>query len=218
MVDDHTGRPPVLSHRPSEDYDPATSFFEPPPPPPSLFVAELAHRQPAWLGPPANVLPAVVGAELLIARTDETAVAVTGIRACPTGFGFTLSLRLRRLSAPPQQDPYPFDLAFEGDRMADTFLRFGVQFADGAKATNLPRYDLHHTDDAEPTPPVLTSHGGGGGTAWDMDQWVWPLPPPGPLAFVCEWPAHQIGESRVELDADLVRQAAERATPLWPDD
>jgi len=193
------------------------SFFDPPPPPPSLSVAEVEYRQPVWLGPPANVLPGVVPVELLIACTDETAVAVIGIRAYPTGFGFTLSVRLRRLSA-RQQDPNLFDVAFEGDQIAAAFLRFGVQFADGAKATNLPRYDVHRCDDAEPTAPVLTAHGGGGGgLAWDIDQWVWPLPPAGPLAFVCEWPARQIDESRVELDARLVLQAAERAATLWPD-
>ena len=196
------------------------SFFEPPgpaPAPPAL--AEVDYRPPAWVGPPADVLAGVVPVELLIARTDEAAVAVRGIHAYPAGFGFTLSVRLRRRAAGQQLDPNLFDVAFEGDRLADAFLRFGVQFADGAKATNLPRYDLHGSEDAEPTPPVLTTHGGGGGgRAWDMEQWVWPLPPAGPFAFVCEWPARQIGESRVELDADLVRQAAERATRLWPDD
>ena len=194
------------------------SFFEPPPSPPPVAMAAVEYRQPAWLGPPANVLPGVVPVELLIARTDETAVALTGIRAYPTGFGFTVSLRMRRLSF-RQQDPYPFDAFVEGDQVPDAFLRFGVQFADGAKATNFPRYDLHHDPETEPAPPVLTAHGGGGGgTVWDADHWVWPLPPAGPLAFVCEWPARQIGESRVELDARLVRQAAERATTLWPDD
>ena len=196
------------------------SFFEPPEPPPAPpAVAEIDYRPPAWVGPPADVLPGVVPVELLIARTDEAAIAVRGIYAYPTGFGFTLSVRLRRRVAGQQLDPNLFDVAFEGDRLADAFLRFGVQFADGAKATNLPRYDLHGSDAAEPTPPVLTTHGGGGGgTAWDMEQWAWPLPPAGPLTFVCEWPARRIGESRVGLDADLVRQAAERATHLWPDD
>jgi hypothetical protein len=197
-------------------YHAAMSFFEPPPPPPG--PPEAGHRRPDWLGPPANVLPGLVPVELLVARTDEAAVAVSGIRAYPTGFGFLVSVRLRRVAAGQEPDPFPFDGPFDGDRLADTFLRFGVQFADGAKATNLPRYDLHVTGDAEPARPVmLTSGGGGGGTAWDMDQWVWPLPPAGPLAFVCEWPAHRIGEARVELDADLIRQAAERATLLWPD-
>jgi hypothetical protein len=31
----------------------------------------------------------------VLARTEETVVAVTGIRAYPAGFGFTLALRLR---------------------------------------------------------------------------------------------------------------------------
>ena len=192
------------------------SFFEPLPPAPSFYEPVAVDRQPVWVGPPANVLPGVVPVELVIARTDETAVAFTGIRAYPTGFGFTLSLHLRRSPTYP-----PFDPPFEGDQIPDAFLRFGVQFADGAKATNLPRYDLYHDDDTEPTPPVLTAHGGKGrgrGRAWDADQWVWPLPPAGPLALVCEWPAGQVGESRVELDARPIRQAAERATTLWPDD
>jgi hypothetical protein len=51
-----------------------------------------------------------------------------------------------------------------------------------------------------------------------MSYWVWPLPPPGPVTFVCEWPAHGIGESRADVDARLIREAAVRAVPLWPDD
>jgi hypothetical protein len=111
------------------------SFFEPPPPPPA--PPETGHRRPDWLGPPANVLPGLVPVELLVARTDEAAVAVSGIRAYPNGFGFLVSVRLRRAAAGQELDPFPFDGPFDGDRLADTFLRFGVQFADGAKATNL---------------------------------------------------------------------------------
>jgi hypothetical protein len=46
---------------------------------------------------------------------------------------------------------------------------------------------------------------------------VWGLPPPGPLAFVCQWPARGIPESRSEIDARLVLEAAVRVTSLWPD-
>jgi len=45
---------------------------------------------------------------------------------------------------------------------------------------------------------------------------LWPAPP-GPLAFVVEWPARGIPESRVEIDAGLVLKAARRAVPIWPD-
>jgi hypothetical protein len=92
-----------------------------------------------------------------------------------------------------------------------------IGFADGRKASNLGRRPF--TDGEEPAPPVLTQGGGGGGgQIWDMEQWVWPLPPPGPLAFVCEWPARGIVESRTEIDARSILQAAERAVTLWPDD
>jgi hypothetical protein len=47
---------------------------------------------------------------------------------------------------------------------------------------------------------------------------VWPLPPAGPLAFVCEWPGRGIAESRMEPDARLILEAAGRAVTLWPDD
>jgi hypothetical protein len=47
--------------------------------------------------------------------------------------------------------------------------------------------------------------------------WVWGLPPPGPLAFVVEWPARGIPETRAEIDAGLVLEAAARAVPIWTD-
>jgi hypothetical protein len=53
--------------------------------------------------------------------------------------------------------------------------------------------------------------------AWEVDVWVWGLPPPGPLAFVCEWPARGIPETRVEIDAGLVLEAAARAVAIWPE-
>jgi hypothetical protein len=195
------------------------SFFEPPPSTPTGFAPAAVMRPPAWLGPPLDVLPGVVPVELVIARSDQTVVAVTGMRAYPTGFGFTLSLRRRHLPDRQQhQFPFLFDYdPSEGHPTPDEFPRFGVQFADGRKATNLDRHPL--TDGEEPVPPVLTQgSGGGGGQIWDMEQWVWPLPPPGPVAFVCEWPAGGIAESRTEIDARSILEAAERAVTLWPDD
>ena len=191
------------------------SFFEPPGP----VAQAVAVGPPPWLGPPQDVLPGIVPVELVIARTDETIVALAGIHAYPAGFGFTLFLRLRNVSAREEhQFPYLLDrVPFGGDPLPDELLRFGVQFADGRKATNLdrPDYDPEH----EPDHPVLFQHGGGGGgQAWDMEQWVWPLPPPGPLAFVCEWPARGIGESRAEIGAGSILEAAGRALTFWPDD
>jgi hypothetical protein len=179
----------------------------------------VAVSPPPWLGPPHNVLPGIAPVELVIARTDESVVALAGVQAYPAGFGFTLCLRLRNLSArEEQQFPYLLDRApLEGDPLPDEFFRFGVQFADGRKATNLdrPAYDPEH----EPDRPVLIRQGGGGGgDRWDMEHWVWPLPPTGPFTFVCEWPARAIAESRAEIDAGSILEAAGRAVTLWPDE
>jgi hypothetical protein len=51
-----------------------------------------------------------------------------------------------------------------------------------------------------------------------MEHWVWPLPPAGPFAFVCEWPGRGIAESRAEIDAGMILEAAGRALTFWSDD
>src|SRR5262245_25836504 len=107
------------------------SFFEPPPTTPASVARAEVVSPPAWVGPPLNVLPGVVPVELIVARTDETVVAVSGIWAYPAGLRFTLSLRLRRLSPRQQhQFAYPFEYGpLEGDPLSDDAVRFGVQFA-----------------------------------------------------------------------------------------
>jgi hypothetical protein len=195
------------------------SFFEPPPRTTASVFRAVAVSPPAWLGPPYNVLPGIAPVELIIARTNETVVAIAGIQAYPEGFGFTLSLRLRTVSArEEQQFPYLLDrVGFEGNALPDAFLRFGVQFADGRKATNLDR-PAHDPEGQAPDRPVLNQHGGGGGGAtWDLEHWAWPLPPAGPFAFVCAWPGRGIAESRAEIDAASILEAAGRAVTLWPD-
>jgi hypothetical protein len=196
------------------------SFFEPPAAPKGAVGRTVVVSPPAWAGPPGNVLPGVVPVEVIIARTDQTVVAVTGMRAYPTGLGFTLHLRLRHIS-PRQERQFAALFGYglpEGEPLPDEFLRFGVQFADGRKATNLGR--PRSTDDGEPDSPVLVEGGasGVGSSVWDAEQWVWPLPPPGPFAFVCEWPGRGIAVSRAEIDAGLILQAAERTVTLWPED
>jgi hypothetical protein len=47
--------------------------------------------------------------------------------------------------------------------------------------------------------------------------WVWPLPPAGPMTFVCEWTAFGIRETRTEVDTKLILDAAAQSIKLWPD-
>jgi len=46
---------------------------------------------------------------------------------------------------------------------------------------------------------------------------AWPLPPAGPLEFVCEWSALGIPETRAVVDAQLILDAAGHSTQLWPE-
>jgi hypothetical protein len=69
----------------------------------------------------------------------------------------------------------------------------------------------------QPDPPFLFCHGGGGSEhGWRSPHWLWGLPPPGPLAFVCTWPTGQLPAAGVEIDSSLVLEAASRAVPAWP--
>ena len=73
--------------------------------------------------------------------------------------------------------------------------------------------------DAEPAGPILRAFlGGGGPRASFWRWWAWPLPPAGPMEFVCEWLALGIPESRAGLDAQLILDAAGRSIRLWSGD
>lgn len=88
---------------------------------------------------------------------------------------------------------------------ADERLRLGLEYADGRTATNvnpmpLPA-DPRAGDLADDEVVLAQSGGGGGGRTFEQGYWVTPLPPPGPLAFVCAWPALGITETRTPSTA-----------------
>ena len=172
---------------------------------------------PVWSGPPSNVLGAAVPLRLVLARTDDLAIAVTDASAYPAGLSFTLSIRLREVPADPRLDP-SFLGGWEGPGATPSGLppelfRFGVQYADGRKATTVGN---PFGSEGQPEGPVLLPRsGGGGGREWDQAYWLWPLPPAGPLAFVCEWPARGVALTRAEVDGSLILEAAAKAETLW---
>jgi hypothetical protein len=114
-------------------------------------------------------------------------------------------------------------------------LRFGVEFADGSKATNTADEPLANFEDGSthlslafqasgaagvPAGPVLRTGGGGsgGGGNWKQSVWIWPLPPLGRLTFVCQWPAAGIELTRQDIDAQLLLDAAKRAQVIFAED
>jgi hypothetical protein len=156
---------------------------------------------------------------MVLARNEKAAVCITRLAAYPTGFAFDLLVMM----APGSQeeellDPVLFGPGRYQARRATggippELLRIGVQFSDGGKATNTSGF--HHHEDPPSGPVIHHGGGGGGGESWHQSEWVWPLPPSGPLAFVCEWPAAEIPLTRREIDAQLVLDAAERATVIF---
>ncbi len=190
------------------------SFFEPPPESP---LPDEPQREPEWLGPAENVLPAPFPLWAVLARTGDVALAVRDGLAYPNGFTFGFSLRRRAPRSGPGDDPIHHWHGVRGGEIPPEALRLGVQLADGSKATIFDGHRWFATAD-RPDGPVLVQRGGSGGMhSWELAFWVWPLPPPGPLAFVCEWPSEGIELTRVEVDADAIREAAARAEILWPD-
>jgi hypothetical protein len=155
--------------------------------------------------------------ELVLARSATAAICVIRVSAYPTGFEFDL-LTLSDPDSEEDLEPHMFGPRHRrGQAEADQRLRLGVQFSDDRKATNVgagPGLSSHSED---PPGPVLSAGGGGGGGGrWRQSYWVWPLPPVGPLAFVCEWSAASIPLTRHEMDTQLVLDAAARASQIFP--
>lgn len=157
----------------------------------------------------------------MLAQNDKAAVCVSRLAAYPTGFEFDLVVMV----VPGQRE---FDLdplmlrrqllahrRGEQQEIPPELLRVGVQFSDGSKATNTGGYG--YDQDPPPGPVMHQRGGGGGGGSWRQTYWIWPLPPPGQLSFVCEWPVAGLALSRAEIDAQTVRDAADRAQVLFPD-
>jgi len=182
------------------------SFFEPPQPPPRRDA-----EPPRWAGPPAGELARVVPVERFLARTGDAAVYVASVTVYATGLTIDLGIRLRE----PEPDGRVrwFGPGARDDLSRDDLFRFGVEFADGRRGTNL----VHPPFGRDPDGPVLLPTGGGGSNAaTDIGFWLWPLPPPGPLALVCAWPAQRIEETRLELDAAPIVAFADSTRPVWP--
>lgn len=192
-------------------------FFDRLPPSPPREPRPRSLRLP-WLRPP-TVSPGVVADTIVLAHTAEAAVIISGILGYPNGFAFTVNAVLRdddgfeRILGPGMHFPWG-----RVDEMPPAeFLRLGVVFCGGQTATNLgPPTFLSRSEPAGPV--LMPDGGGGGGHNYDMRYWMWPLPPPGQVTFVCQWPAVGIPESHGHIAAEVILQAAARAVILWPDD
>jgi hypothetical protein len=184
------------------------SFFEPPPP-----REEPEERpQAAWVRSPDNELGVALSLRLVLVRTAALALLVDQVVAYSTGLSFRLAGRSRPEAAAANRRR--FDQMFMPRGVDMDRLLIGVEFADGRKATNL----VHGPPEGDPSGPVLMGGGGSsGGGRFDLEFWLWPLPPDGPLAFVAQWAEEGIELTRVEVEASAIRAAGARSEPLWPE-
>jgi hypothetical protein len=199
-------------------------FFEIPP------VDEEEDELPDYDDPGGRWLHGSLTVEEFVGWSEEAAVAVQRIFALPGTFEVEVvawlrwpprDRRRRRGFRPHREivlaDNGPWGYREEDGSLPAEFVRFGVQFPDGGRATNI---QLGHRwpDATEPAHGMRAHSGSSSSGEADQRFSVWPLPEAGDIVFVCEWPAHGIAESRLTLDGDQLRAAAARARPVWPDE
>ena len=170
---------------------------EPEPPPRPRHPWELPDNEFAGVAP---------AGPLLLGRADQVAVAITSLAVYATGFEIFVAARIRPDDRGSRTRLDPARVSF----------RLGMQLPDGSKVIG----DHHRHGpgpDTEPDGPILSPYAFGGGPGQRFSRWwAWPLPPPGPLEFVCEWPELGITETRAGIDAQLILDAAQRSIRLWP--
>jgi hypothetical protein len=174
--------------------------------------------RPPWVRPETEI-PAAVGVEpTTLARTDDVVLLLAGLRSYSTGFEVDLCAVMRRA----QRRSEPFWAMhgpgpYSDDPVPDDVLRVGIGFADGSVVTNVDRHMGAVDLDNEPRRPFLmTGSSHGNQRRYDATYWIWPLPPPGPVKFVVEWPSLRIAETHHEIDARPILDASARALDVWP--
>lgn len=188
-----------------------------PPPEDDDSVDELTRG--CWLG-------GIVPIEAIIGRSGKGAVGARGLVAYPDGFELEIVAWLHESSRWRRGRLGHGDVMLAGSRfgprdedgnVAGEFVRFGVQFADGAKVTNLDQMagSADESDPAHGIQPTGFSRSVGQGS---VEFWIWPVPESGDIVLVCEWPAYDVPESRLTISGDELRAAAGRARPVWPDE
>jgi hypothetical protein len=186
----------------------AMRFFRKSPPP----RPTMQHRVPRPWDPPESELPAIVPIETLpFDRSEQAAIAIIGISAYTQGFEIFMIRHIRPDLPGLDQDPTP---EMVRHRHTEQLSFFSLLLSDGTKVVS-----GRSSGDSDPPGPILRPRGGGGSAhSQFLRWWAWPLPPKGPLEFVCQWPMYGIAETRVGIDAQLILDAAQRSIQLWPAD
>ncbi|MEU4232603.1 hypothetical protein AB0F17_50620 [Nonomuraea sp. NPDC026600] len=177
---------------------------------------------------------AVMVSGLALARTPNVAITLPTIQAFSTGCLINVDIVTRRQTLSPddfqalQLSVFPHMITgVRADQpLPDQLLRFGVRFADGAKATTVgQRLDRTQLPQDPPPGPQLSlllpgmsmRSGDEDAGVMTMGLWLWPSPPRESFELAVEWPVGGIELSIVELDGVAIAAAAQQAVPYWPE-
>jgi hypothetical protein len=185
------------------------TFFEQPAP--GTTPETEPENPPAWFERPQNEMGAVVATKAILYRDQGTAVTLTGLVAFSTGLDMQLNI-FRRVDDLLRLFDSPVGAQTRDEPATPKMLRFGIEYADGRRASNLDRFD--ETWEAGEI-HLFGGAGGGGGFSFRSSYWASPLPPPGKVAFVIEWPIVGLPETRTAIDAAPILEAAARSERLW---
>lgn len=175
------------------------SAFFAPEPEPEPTPARPVYREDGPSRPPNGVVAGVLAVESVVARSKTVVIALESLLAYPTGIGFDV-----HILGSQELDHDVFGLRGGGEGGG---VLIGVGFADGRRATSRQPGDGGLA--------VTFGGGGGGGGRMAIRGYVHSLPPLGPLTFAAAWPAAEVPEGTLELDAAPLLEAAARAQVVF---
>jgi hypothetical protein len=165
---------------------------------------------PEWFMPPTMIGGYVTG-PVLVTRSGSLVVVARQVLAFPAGIEVEVEAHARGSLA--VTDPVPADL------FGRPTLQFHVRFADGREAVQNDETGLR--SGRGPMLVITGSQNSYGGPDDPEDVrltlWIWPLPPPGPVAVTCSWPNRGLHHAGFVLDGDAIQAAASQAQPFWPE-
>lgn len=169
----------------------------------------LQRRVPHPWDPAETEIPAIVPIDtLMFGQSGQAAIAITGMSAYSNGFEIFVTRLIRPSVLGFDEDPVP---GLPRDTLTEPLsFQLKLQLSDGRTVIS------GTASGAEPAGPILQPRGGGGTSHYSLRRWwAWPLPPAGPLEFICQLGT---GEARVRIDAQLILDAAQRSIRVWPED
>jgi hypothetical protein len=190
------------------------NFFEiPHPDPPKAW-----RPSAPWRRPPDHELGVVLPLGIRIVQREDVVLDLVEIVGYSTGFIVSLEI-VKREGELRSIFQTAMDVRLHESGVTDRFFRFGVEFSDGRRATNVENLAGGARHPTEPPAIYLDErNGGGSGHKHSTGAWIWPLPPGGTVTFVSEWPAIDLPTTRTELTANQIIEAATRSERLWNDD